>query len=216
MIFSPRKATSTKTCSPIPTGWVSERGLVIYHNKYAETRGWVKTSAAFMDKAGGKLVQKTLAEGLALPQDGYAIFKDYVTHLEYIRPCRELVEKGMYVELGGYHCHVFMDWRFVDSAEWGKVCDALNGAGVPSLQAKYDEMFAVKPEEVVLPKKAVRKTAAKKIPAKSPVKPAPKKKRVSQEIRFIFQNRKTSEETNVLRKSYFFQLGGKWLRILLD
>ena len=121
-----------------------------------------------MDKAGGKLVQKTLADGLALPQHGYAIFKDYVTHLEHIRPCRELGEKGIYVELGGYRCYVFMDWRFVDSTEWGKVDRELNGAGVPSIQAKYDEMFAVKPEEVVIPKKAVRKTASRKPAVRKP------------------------------------------------
>jgi glycosidase len=119
-----------------------ERGLVIYHNKYASTRGWIKTSCAFMDKTTGKLVQKTLAEGLSLPAEGYAIFRDYVTHLEHIRPCRELVEKGFYAELGGYQCHVFMDWRFVNSREWGMVNEALNGAGVESVQAKYDEMFA--------------------------------------------------------------------------
>lgn len=121
-----------------------ERGLVVYHNKYAATRGWVKTSCAYMDKAAGKLVQKTLAEGLSLPGEGYAIFRDYTTHLEYIRPCRELVEKGLYMELGGYQCFVLMDWRFVDSPEWAMVNGALNGAGVPSVQAVYEEMFVVK------------------------------------------------------------------------
>ncbi len=140
----------------------ADLGLVVYHNKYAGTRGWVKTSAAYMDKAAGELVQKTLAEGLSLPRDGFAIFRDYVTHLEYIRPCRELVEKGLYVELGGYQCHVYMDWRFVDSREWGMVNGALNGAGAPSMQAVYEEMFAVKAEEAKGEKKEVKKRAAKK------------------------------------------------------
>jgi glycosidase len=126
-----------------------ERGLVVYHNKYKETRGWVKTSAAFMDKGSGQLVQKTLADGLALPHNGYAIFKDYVSHLEYIRPCRELVEKGLYVELGGYQCHAFLDWRFVtaDDERWTTIYESLNGASVPSMQAKFDEMFGEKKEE---------------------------------------------------------------------
>jgi len=124
-----------------------ERSLVIYHNKYASTRGWIKTSCAYMDKNTGQLVQKTLAEGLALPAEGYAIFRDYVTHLEHIRPCRELVEKGFYAELGAYQCHVLMDWRFVNSSEWEMVYKALNGAGVESVQAKYDEMFGTKVEE---------------------------------------------------------------------
>ena len=45
--------------------------------------------------------------------EGYVIFKDYVTHLEYIRSCEELWGKGLYVEAGAYQHHVFMDWRFV-------------------------------------------------------------------------------------------------------
>jgi glycosidase len=144
-----------------------ERGLIIYHNKYASTRGWVKTSCAFMDKTTGQLVQKTLSEGLALPAEGYAIFRDYVTHLEYIRPCRDLTERGLYVELGAYQCHAFLDWRFVNSDEWGKVCEALGGAGVESMQAKYDEMFAPRPEKKAAPKKQpTAKTAKKKAAAK--------------------------------------------------
>lgn len=154
-----------------------ERGLVIYHNKYAETRGWVKISAAYMDKAAGELAQRTLGQGLSLPRDGYAIFRDYVTHLEYIRPCRELVEKGLYVELGGYQCRVFMDWRFVDSSEWGLVYQALNGAGVPSMQAKYEAMFVVK-EEGKSEKKDARKRARKKPATKGAAaeKPGTRKK----------------------------------------
>jgi glycosidase len=146
-----------------------ERGLVVYHNKYAETSGWVKTSAAYMDKGAGRLVQKTLGEGLVLPRDGYAIFKDYVTQLEYIRPCRELVEKGLFVMLGAYQCHAFLDWRFVEGEQWRDVYVALNGAGVESVQAKYDEMFAPvapalkepKPKKTRRPKKEASDTAGK-------------------------------------------------------
>jgi glycosidase len=121
-----------------------ERGLVVYHNKYAQASGWVKTSVAFMDKASGKLVQQSLAQGLALPRDGYTIFTDYVTRLEYIRSCRELWDKGLFVGLGAYQCHVFLDWRFVndENGRWAEVCRVLNGAAIPSVQAKFDEMFA--------------------------------------------------------------------------
>ncbi len=123
-----------------------ERGLVVYHNKYAEANGWVKTSVAYMDKASGKLARQSLAEGLALPRDGYAIFTDYVTRLEYIRSCRELWEKGLFVGLGAYQCHVFLDWRFVsdEDGRWAQVCQALGGAGVASVQAKFDELFAAR------------------------------------------------------------------------
>jgi len=121
-----------------------ERGLVLYHNKFGDTRGWIKTSAAYLDKATGDLKQKSLAEGLGLPFEGYVIFKDYVTHLEYIRSNEELWQKGMYVELHAYQHHVFMDWRFVDDERWRDIYVALNGAGVESMQAKWDEMFGEK------------------------------------------------------------------------
>ena len=123
-----------------------ERGLVLYHNRFADTKGWIKTCAAYLDKSTGDLRQKSLAEALGLPFEGYVIFKDYVTHLEYIRSCEELWSKGLYVELHAYQHHVFMDFQFVESGEWKVICDALNGAGVESMSAKWEEMFGVKDE----------------------------------------------------------------------
>ena len=74
-------------------------------------------------------------------------------------------EKGLYVELGAYQHHVFMDWRFVDDEHWELVNDNLNGAGVESMQAKFDEMFGEKKaataEEMKI--KKTRKKAVKKV-----------------------------------------------------
>ncbi len=166
-----------------------ERGLVIYHNKFAEARGWIRTSAAHVDKGSGDLRQASLAEGLGLPFDGYVIFKDYVTGLEYIRSCAELWEKGLYVELGAYQHHVFMDWSVVDGS-WRMVHNALKGAGAPSMQAKWEEMGGRKEEErrekgaVEKVKKPRRRAVAKKdvketkksAARKKPVKPKAGKK----------------------------------------
>jgi len=173
-----------------------ERGLVIYHNCFADTKGWIKTSAAYLDKNTGDLRQKSLGEALGLPFEGFVIFKDYVTHLEYIRSCDELWSKGLYVELHAYQHHVFMDWRFVDDEKWQAINNTLNGSGVESMQAKWDEMFGVK-EEVVGEaktkkprKKAVKKeekgkkkTAAKASRAKS----SPAKKKETTKIRIAKQ-----------------------------
>jgi glycosidase len=148
-----------------------ERGLVIYHNKFAETRGWIKTSAAYLDKNSGELRQKSLAEGLGLPFDGFVIFKDYITHLEYIRLCAELWEKGLYVELGAYQHHAFLDWQFVDDDKWQTIYQSLNGAGVESIQAKFDELFGGKKEiaaDEVKVKKPRKKTVNKEVKEKKP------------------------------------------------
>jgi glycosidase len=172
-----------------------ERGLVVYHNRFGETAGWIKISAAYLDKNTGELKQKSLAEALGLPFEGYVIFKDYVTHLEYIRSVEDLWQKGMYLQLHAYQHHVFMDWRFVEDSKWGSVNSDLNGAGVESMQAKWEEMFGEKKEEersekkeegkVKKPrKKAVAKkkddTANKKEKSqtKSPRKKATPKKKV--------------------------------------
>ncbi|MEW6086501.1 MAG: alpha-amylase family glycosyl hydrolase [Chloroflexota bacterium] len=142
-----------------------ERGLVLYHNRFADTKGWIKTSAAYLDKSTGDLRQKTLAEALGLPFEGYVIFKDYVTHLEYIRSCEELWSKGLYVELHAYQHHVFMDWRFVDDSNWELVNSNLNGAGVESMSAKWEEMFGEK-EEVVVEEVKVKKQRKKAVKKK--------------------------------------------------
>jgi hypothetical protein len=143
-----------------------ERTLIVYHNKFSDTRGWIKTSAAYIDKNSGETMRKNIAEGLGLPRVGHVIFKDYVTQLEYIRSCNEIWDNGMYIELGAYQCHAFMDWRFVGDNEWKTICDQLNGAGVQSMEDERDKFFNVMEEteeEVAKPKKAraVRKVGVK-------------------------------------------------------
>jgi hypothetical protein len=148
----------------------------------------------------GQLTQKSLADGLGLPNEGYVIFRDGITNLDYIRSCREMREQGLYVELGAYKCHTFLDFRFVDGGEWRMVNEALSGAGVASVQGKFDEMFGIKDESgkmkdeeeergkekelkkrVTAKKTAVKKTAEKKVASKKPAaKKIPAKKTVKE------------------------------------
>jgi hypothetical protein len=150
----------------------AERALIVYHNKYAETRGWIKMSVGFMDKANNQIVQKTLGEGLNLRggMNDYIIFRDVNSGLEFIRPSRELVEKGLYVELSAYKCHAFVDFKEVTDVDgkWKAVHEALNGAGYWAIQAKFDEMFKPVVEEVKeeKPKKTRKKATSKKVAEK--------------------------------------------------
>ncbi len=134
-----------------------QRSLVIYHNKYAETRGWVRTSVAYALKTetetktetgqgnGKRLVQKSLGEGLGLAGgDRFTIFRDQTSGLEYIRPSWELCEKGLYVELGAYQSHVFLDFREVqddESRRYGQLTAYLDGRGVPNVEEAMRELF---------------------------------------------------------------------------
>ena len=125
-----------------------ERALVVYHNKYADTRGWIRTSVGFLDKGSAerRIVQRTLGEGLALHtgDDYYCIFRDQVSGLEYIRSNRELWERGLYVELGAYRHHVFLGFRQVQDnvgRHYSQLAAFLGGRGVPSIDEALRELI---------------------------------------------------------------------------
>jgi glycosidase len=127
-----------------------ERALVVYHNRYAEARGWIRTSAAFSaknDNLGDRaLIRKSLGEGLGLHnEDGYfCIFRDQTSGLEYIRSSQQMHQQGLYVELGAYKCHVFLDFREVQDDIWHHYANLvayLDGRGVPSVEEALKETF---------------------------------------------------------------------------
>lgn len=159
----------------------NERSLVIYHNRYAETRGWIKTSAAWSDKPSGHLERTSLGEALFLPQDAFVVFKDFVSGLEYIRSSQELLTKGLYVELRGYQCHVFLDWRIEYGDPWKKASASLNGSGAPSINAMVEQILAASKETPVvmedLPQKKLRSNRNKSNKAKNTKLQSPVKKK---------------------------------------
>ena len=150
---SPRCRTSCSTTSTPTQGHVNEdvfaysnrlgeeRALVIYNNRYAETRGWVRLSCAYAEKTpdGGKhLRQRTLGEALGLAHDPamFLACRDALGGLEYLHRASHVAERGMYVELGAYKHYVFLDWRDLREDEghpWGALCEMLGGRGVSSL-----------------------------------------------------------------------------------
>ena len=125
-----------------------ERGLVIYHNAYGTAHGWIRMSATYMARENNERIarQRSLGEGLDLNggDDYYTIFRDHAAGLEFIRSSRELVEQGMYVELGAYRCHVFLDFRAQqDDAQhsYRDLANYLNGRGVPNVEEAIQETF---------------------------------------------------------------------------
>jgi glycosidase len=117
----------------------NERALVVYNNRYGTTQGTIDFSAAYADKAAGELRQQRLIEGLGLSGDTNMIlsYRDSLTGLEYLRRREQIADGGLRVELHAYQCHVFLDWRELRvTAEqpWDKLCDLLQGKGVPSLE----------------------------------------------------------------------------------
>jgi hypothetical protein len=128
-----------------------KRGLVVYHNKYAEVQGWIRISAAYPqksadgDKAPRELIQKSLGEGLGIHNDKeyFTIFRDHVTGLEYIHNSHELHTQGLYIELAAYQYHVFLDFHEVQDNErdqYAQLAAYLDGRGVPSIEEAGKEI----------------------------------------------------------------------------
>ena len=123
----------------------NERALVVYNNRYGEAHGTIHNSAAYADKGSSQLRQRRVGEGLGFAGDSGAIlsFRDSLTGLEYLRRAGEVAERGLTFHLHAYQCHVFMDWHekwATAEKPWDRLCDQLNGRGVPSLEDALIDM----------------------------------------------------------------------------
>jgi hypothetical protein len=131
-----------------PSSEFCQRSLVIFHNRWADVRGWINLSAAYKDKKSNDdtLIQTNLGHGLGLrnQENCYTIFRDHINGMEYIRENREIFEQGLYVELGAYKYQVFLDFREVVDNEWGQyaqLAEYLDGRGVPDIEEAMQEIF---------------------------------------------------------------------------
>ncbi len=125
------------------------RSLVVYHNRYGETSGWVRDSAAFAvkDADGSKrLERRTLAQGLGIADgpadDRWLAFRDQRTSLEHLRSVAEIRERGLHVELRAYESRVLWEMRELHDGAgvWRRLAEMLGGRGVPSLEGALREL----------------------------------------------------------------------------
>jgi glycosidase len=122
-----------------------QRAIIVYNNRYGSTHGTIKTSVAFLEKQTGWTVQRSLSEGLNLPHDDAKIFayRDTVQGLEYLRRASDFRHHGLTLDLRGYQHVVLLEWRELQSSEaypWDRLCDALNGSGVYSVDAALSQL----------------------------------------------------------------------------
>ena len=95
-------------------GPAGERSLVVYHNRYAETRGTIRDSVGFngRDPDGERRIRReSLAAGLGLSgrDDRWLRLRDAMTGQESLRWSAGLVRDGLRVELGAYRGMVLVD-----------------------------------------------------------------------------------------------------------
>jgi glycosidase len=122
-----------------------ERSLVIYHNRFGDTYGWVRKSVGFMDKASGSIKQVDLSSGLGLTdcRNAFVIFLDRLSGMQYIRSCEEIAKKGLFIQLNAYRAYVFQDFQMVEDDEkgyWRKVHDHLGGHGTGDIHTLQTEL----------------------------------------------------------------------------
>ena len=112
-----------------------ERTLVVFHNRYADTAGWIRTAAV----TGRSLASEL---GLSGGADDYLVMRDGRSDLSYIRSEAELVARGLHLQLGAYGCHVFAGMETVhdDDGRYGRLAAYLAGRGVPSLDEAMREL----------------------------------------------------------------------------
>jgi hypothetical protein len=115
-----------------------ERALIIYNNAYQSTRGTVHMSVEFLEKSTGWMQRQGLAWGLNLwDENAVVACVDNVLGLEYLYRARDLRDHGLTVNLRGYQHMALLQWRELQSTAarpWDRLCDALNGSGVYSLE----------------------------------------------------------------------------------
>ena len=124
-----------------------ERSLVLYHLRFASTKGRIRESAAYARKAPNgsrRLIRRSLAEGLGLPNEpgAFVVWRDARSGLEYLHACRDIWERGLAVSLDAYGTHVFWEFRELrDGAagQWTRLATRLAGRGVPSLDEALRE-----------------------------------------------------------------------------
>ncbi|MEN8162884.1 MAG: alpha-amylase family glycosyl hydrolase [Acidobacteriota bacterium] len=121
--------------------FAGQRSLVIYHNRFGDTAGWVNNAAPMLEPwHGGEQfpIHHRLGESLGLTDgDGiFVVFRDLISGLEYMRPSREIRERGLFVQLNAYELHVFWQFREVsddDGVLWASLVEHLQGRGVDDI-----------------------------------------------------------------------------------
>ena len=105
------------------------RSLVVYHNRYADTSGWISTAA---------VTGSSLAHGLGLPggTDDWLIMRDTRSGLEYLHAQRDIADRGLYLGLRAYETRVYSELRDVHDTDgrYRRLAAWLEGRGVASIE----------------------------------------------------------------------------------
>ncbi|MDP4172974.1 MAG: alpha-amylase family glycosyl hydrolase [Bacteroidota bacterium] len=120
----------------------NDKAIVVYNNKFDVAKGWINHStgkAVSADNGEERgLAFSSIASALGINggENFFYIYRDHITHLEYIRTGRELHDNGLYIELEAFKYHVFLDFREIydTSGEYYNLWSYLNGNGIHNIE----------------------------------------------------------------------------------
>jgi hypothetical protein len=120
-----------------------ERALVLYNNKYKDTRGRIDGSIPSR-RDDGSTVSRRIADalGMSTARGEWMLFRDASKGLEYVRPMKEIAG-GFYWELGAFKYHVLHEFRGVNATAerpYDRLAAELSGRGVPSIARALVEL----------------------------------------------------------------------------
>ena len=154
-----------------------ERSLVVYHNRAADTGGWLRRSVA-KAVAGSdgerRPRQTTFAAALGIDPGRAALWRwrEHHSGEEFLLAANELAAEGFYLQLGAYAYRVFTDLRPQPDPDglWAELARKLGGRGVADLDR---ELRRLRFREVTA---ALRRLLALPLPlAEKPQKPRAQK-----------------------------------------
>jgi len=123
----------------------SQASLVVFHNKYAETKGWINNSDWEMENNIDSSKNISIFEALRLDKSAdFVIYKDISSNLEFIRSINEIKSSGLFFYLHAYEMHVLVDFKGIKDDQWGSYRQLhayLNGNGVPDIEEALKELL---------------------------------------------------------------------------
>jgi len=151
--FTTPSGTVDENVFAYSNGDTSSSALVVYHNKWGETEGHLRSEN---DQSSGSLAADL---GLERKEGAYIRFKDISTGREFLRPANALYDHGFPLSLGAYQYHVFYDFQTMDdtfNTDYKKVYLEIGNRGVDNLdyeisKQKYKMAFQMMSELVRQP-----------------------------------------------------------------
>jgi len=132
-----------------------DRSLVVYHDRFAATTGWIRDSAPFAVKGGDgekRLERTSLADALGLSGEAGAVvsLRDPRTGYGLVSTVAEIRGRGLGLRLEAYENRAFteIEEHPASDADWRRLQDRLGGAGAANL---LDALAAIRFEAIHVP-----------------------------------------------------------------